>query len=600
MKIIHFLGKNQVTKEVPESQADASLMLGREGSYLWTGTTPASRYQGWFFGFGDNSMIKVIDDIRPKGRRRIVALEDAFVSVKKTSHEFTETFFLPRRESLVYELDKPGEVEIFFDIKDPYGSPEFGRYYKVWEEDHMIVVRFSQEGGFLLPELFVAICGDVAEAKLKEEWIKRDYRFDSDRGSQPSERWVFMPAVVRAQKIIIAVGTTKESALKSAREAWREFGKIKNESREIQKEVGVFEDCSEVKDFAGTTEMARERAANALKILYSQKDGQAALRAGLPWFFQIWRRDEAVSLKGMSFCDRPAALEMFWRQIDELAACGYHYDDSADAVGWLFLRAGEFINEGRMSVKDTEKIFDVLGKTIDRLLARDTRGAMAVNGPKQTWMDSLARAGAAIEIQALRLNMYELAASIAPTETEKQRYFELEECLAAATKKTFFDGRRLADNFDPAANRADFRFRTNIFLAAYIYPKLLKKTEWNTCFDAVLPALWCEWGGLRTLDKGDPDFVGRDTGEDPAAYHNGDSWFWVNNLAAIALARLDQEKYKKVIDKIFSASASNILWHGVIGCASEISSGQECAAAGCPNQAWSDATFLELFRELKK
>ena len=599
MKIIHRFEKNQITKEVPENENNASLILSRQGSYLWTGVAPASRYQGWFFGFGDNSLIKIIDDIRPKGRGPVVALEDDFLCVKKESHEFTEAFFLPGRNSLVYELDKPGEIEIFFDIKDPYQSPELGRHYKVWEENHMIVVQFSQEGGFPLPEVFVAVCGDIADVKLEEEWIRQDYESDRARGSRPNERWVFKPAVVRAQKIIIAAGMTKESASQSAREAWRDFEKIKNDGLTVPKESDIPEIGSDGGKNAAAIAMAWERAANALKILHSQKDGQPALRAGLPWFFQIWRRDEAVSLRGLSFCDQGAAMAMFWRQMSELEAGGYCYNDSADAVGWLFLRAGEFIGEGRLNFKETEKVFDVLEKTIARLLAQDTRDVLAVNGKRLTWMDSLDRAGAAIEIQALRLNIYSLAAKIAKTEAQKIRYLKLGEEFAAAVRKVFFDGGRLADNFDAAAGRADFRFRPNIFLAAYIYPKILEKSEWGACFDAAFSALWLDWGGLSTLDKSDPEFHGCDTGDDPVAYHNGDSWFWVNNLAAIVLARLDKDKYKQYIDKIFVASARDILWHGAIGCASEISPALAYAPAGCVNQAWSNATFLELCRELK-
>jgi len=55
--------------------------------------------------------------------------------------------------------------------------------------------------------------------------------------------------------------------------------------------------------------------------------------------------------------------------------------------------------------------------------------------------------------------------------------------------------------------------------------------------------------GWPTLSKNDAEFYGTDTGVDPAAYHNGDSWFWINNLTAIVLNRFDRDKYKSLTEK---------------------------------------------------
>jgi len=47
MEITHDYGKKSISRK-PVNEGDASLMLARDGSYLWTGTNPASRYQGCF------------------------------------------------------------------------------------------------------------------------------------------------------------------------------------------------------------------------------------------------------------------------------------------------------------------------------------------------------------------------------------------------------------------------------------------------------------------------------------------------------------------------------------------------------------------------
>jgi len=295
--------------------------------------------------------------------------------------------------------------------------------------------------------------------------------------------------------------------------------------------------------------LSKRAAAGALEMLKTEKNGKLALRAGLPWFFQVWRRDEAVSLKGLSIFDPAAAKEIFWRQMDELAANDYKYGDSADAIGWLFLRAGEFMEAEKFDIKETQKLSGILKKSIERLTAEDTKNDLAINGSKQTWMDSLNRNGAAIEIQALRLNMYSLAARIADNADMRNYYHGLEATARLMIREKFFCDGKLADLFDPASGRTDRRARPNVFLAAYAYPQLLKKSEWQEVFDNALDDLWLDWGGLATLSKNDAEFYGTDTGVDPAAYHNGDSWFWINNLTAIVLNRFDRDKYKSFAEK---------------------------------------------------
>ena len=88
------------------------------------------------------------------------------------------------------------------------------------------------------------------------------------------------------------------------------------------------------------------------------------------------------------------------------------------------------------------------------------------------------------------------------------------------------------------------------------------------------------------------------TGEDRKSYHRGDSWFWINNLAALVLARADKAKFKDKINQIMKASKEEILWKGCIGCHSELSSAKELKSEGCYNQAWSNAMYMEMVDEL--
>ena len=233
-----------------------------------------------------------------------------------------------------------------------------------------------------------------------------------------------------------------------------------------------------------------------------------------------------------------------------------------------------------------------LEKSLYGLLKSNTKDGYVVNGKLETWMDTEFendnREGIRIEIQALILNMYKLMFELA----QNQKYKILESMLKQKVRNKFWNGKILADGLD------DFTIRPNIFIAAYVYPELLTNNEWGICFDNALKSLWLEWGGLSTIDKNNPLFTDTSTGEDIKSYHRGDSWFWINNLSAIVLNKINKNKFNKQIKKIIEASTEEILWKGCIGCHSELSSAKELRSEGTFNQAWSCAMFIEMVDEV--
>ena len=84
------------------------------------------------------------------------------------------------------------------------------------------------------------------------------------------------------------------------------------------------------------------------------------------------------------------------------------------------------------------------------------------------------------------------------------------------------------------------------------------------------------------------------------SYHQGDSWFWVNNLTGIVLHQVDKKSFQRYINKISETSANDILWQGIIGHHSELSSAEYFKAQGCLSQAWSSAMFIEFCLLLNK
>jgi len=145
-------------------------------------------------------------------------------------------------------------------------------------------------------------------------------------------------------------------------------------------------------------------------------------------------------------------------------------------------------------------------------------------------------------------------------------------------------------NFEIAAV---LKNQCNIFLAAYLCPNLLNRKEWESVFDNAIKALWLEWGGFSTIDRASKLYFSSYTGEDNKSYHRGDSWYWINNIAAIALKRFGG-KYDEYVNKIIKASSLDIQFQGVIGRPSEISDAKSQKAQGNLFQLWSAATFIEL------
>jgi glycogen debranching enzyme len=151
----------------------------------------------------------------------------------------------------------------------------------------------------------------------------------------------------------------------------------------------------------------------------------------------------------------------------------------------------------------------------------------------------------------------------------------------------------------------------NVFLAYLLKPQFLSLQKWEKIFRAVIAKNWLEWGGFSTLPKSAPNFKKVHTGENSESYHQGDSWFWLNNVAAIAIKyfqeqanpdkmsgrRSDTKRFacSSYIEKVKSASVKNLLELDALGWSSELSSACQLKSEGSPIQLWSIASLLKLF-----
>ncbi len=558
MKIKHLLGSEKRQKETGN---DRSFLLGNDhGDYLWLGDLPESRYQGWFIADRKNreKVYKIIEDIRPVGRSRIEKIENKLSLVTRKGTDFEETFSLDSKTGrFFYNLSEEKEIEIVLDIRDSYSDdyPE----YKIEKVDDLLLITRTNDYN-----IYLAIKGFSSFKKVEERFV-RNYNLDKERNSPPFEKAVFKALIISGQEISFSASTSREEAVSA-------LGK----GVDIKK----YSNRREPLDF-----VVAEKGLDNL-VVDSEK-----IYAGFPWFFQFWKRDEAISLRGLDITSPEKAKNVFLSLINEDSR-GPRGNKIGDGFGWTFKRAFLFLD--RLSKEEESNLVELLRS----LTEFNPEEPLKITDSKETWMDSISREGARIEIQALQLSMYKLGKII--DANRKKEYERLESELKQRVRDIFWDGSMLADGYLPEKNQVDKTVRPNVFLSYYIYPDLLEENEWKTCFRRALYELWLDWGGLATISKESPRFKEIYTGENPESYHQGDSWFFVNNLSAIAMHRLDDGRFSNEINQILKASREDLLWRGAIGHHSEISSAKEQRAEGAISQAWSFATYLEALHEVFK
>lgn len=553
------------------------LLANKRGGFAWLASRPESRYQGVFFTLGGRLFKTVAHlDVREPVR----SVTDMLWGVRREYASVSQRLMMPHgANALLVEFSSPARVDLLLDCRIIDDNREWGRTYEVSRAQGCVSIEFRKRNDARDDNtrhaeefrLFLAIAGDGLEFFPVKEWIEQSYPYDEHRKSHPWTRWVFNAGTVQAQRFVIAAGLTRNAAIAEAKRV------LSNRMRLIDRQM---DDASAVTAHARVpvkhVDLAYACARNALAEL--TVNGRE-LAAGYPWFWQCWTRDELVSAKALALIgeqrlakkvllDSAAQKRLLARQGSQLFA--------ADALGWLALRAGEF--DALLNVIEQRKLLKELKRHRAQL---QIENGLVVNHAHETWMDSLPRDGVRIEIQALAL-------ALARVLGEK----EFEQELLRRVRETFWDGNYLHDGLNDAT------IRPNVFIAAYAYPDLLSREEWEKCFDTVLPKLWLPWGGLATIDTTHPSFVDAHTGEDPASYHQGDSWYWLNALAALALFRTNAKKYWPFIHQILEASSHEILALGAISHHAELSSARALSSHGCVSQAWSAALFIELCDEV--
>ncbi len=566
-------GKHTIKKEVEDIRA----FLGdKRGGYFMLSSGEHSRYDGLFSYLDD--MYKTVDSFGFSFGKLTNYLNHADMN-------HTKAWFVPNSNAFVLNTTRPLTLDL--DVRKSFDLRQWGRNYEISVHKKTIVIRFvkktdpreDKSSGEVEYQLFVAI-KHSGKHDFIEEWIEKFYDYDKQRGSQPFSRHVYRALDIDAKKIVIATAASGKQAIDAVEEAYAKPNKARVGFKQSKKPKTSF-------------------AYNFARQGFDELIVNDRIFAGFPWFFQFWTRDEAVSVGALiSQKKYGLAKNILFNQLNCIQPDGRITNripesklTCADGNGWNTYRLKQLLELNQLD--KTEQIFlkAKLQYIFDRFEDKYVHGDFVHNEKNETWMDTDFegddRDGARIEIQAMHMSFYNLIYKL----TKQQKFKDLELHLKHKVKQEFWSGEFLADGLN------DFTVRPNVFIAYYLYPKLLSKKEWIKCFENSIPKLWLDWGGLSSIDKDHILFRSNYSGEDNASYHRGDSWYWINNLAAICLYRLDKARFKRYIDDIFNASTQEILWKGAAGRHAEISSAAQQKGQGCLSQAWSLGTYIEMVNE---
>lgn len=487
-----------------------------------------SYYYGVSLLNGVNDPTKIIDSLIDKDYDSVKVFENSAVFVK--NDKSCSIILSPNAVHINYEYENFLDI----DFRSIYDFRTDGRLFEIKKGKYTIIKCIQGEENF-----YLATNLDIS---LEETWIEKNYWYDTSRNDN-GVHWVY-----RLGKIFgvgsIGFGRTEKTAIAN-----------------LQQKVEVIPFTS--------LEHLFERRMEGLS-------NQGQLYAGFPWFYQYWSRDQLTSIQSMPAAFRKKVLLMYKSHLLKDGRLPNRVPDSelgsADSIGLYALRVSQDLE--LFSLKEKNSFRDFFTTAALRLETHYLKDGLIYSNSKETWMDTIPREGFNIEIQA-----------------GYARILSLVKQLGGSLNPDSFVS-VVREKFVNVDNVSDETIRPNIFLAYYIYPNLFEKTVWKEKFSRVINECYLDWGGLSSVSKNSWLFHPRDQGTSDESYHNGNTWYYINNIAGICL--LNFPTLKKYSQKIYDASLEECLSQGLIGCCSEIGDAEERDSKGCFHQTWSIATLKEL------
>lgn len=627
MKQVYKLPERDVITKGPGN----ALLTNGFGSYYCI--HPEFSYQGWYqLNAKSWRMQKIIESITPLDEGSQIALYQQFYGVRRLFSSGAQDVIMPYQKVLLYNTHKlNGRVMLNLDHRETYEQSRLGRIYDITINKDFVLIHFKQENekNELEYEHFLGIKG-VRNVNIFNNWKEKNYEVDKKRNAH-SNYWVYEALTfIPNHYVVFSSAQTAAEARTLADIAHFHFDEIlANLHDQSLQKMPSFKELPDTKLIAAAQASSWSLLSLLQKFSFNH-NLMPGIYAGLPWFFQIWSRDELISLGGLLSLAKKNPIHLqtiktiLSRHVKGILPNGTLSNrfpksilGSKDSLGWLAKRIVDFIKEAKkqkqlytlFALEELIEWYEELKKALynaKKNYGKEINGAILfTNKEKETWMDTSyeddGRAGIRIEIQALFYSLYEAIIFLGKLTDSKEvfRYRKEQAKFKEAIRKTFIHDeykRLLIDGVN--GDYVDKTYRPNVFMAAYIAKNLLSNKEWKRVFDEHLKKLYLHWGGIASIGLDDSRYQSHYTGQDNKSYHRGDSWYFINHIAAKVLFEIDDNRYRKEINEILQASTKDILEEGFSGHASELSSAAVQEAHASLAQAWSSATFIELVNTL--
>jgi predicted glycogen debranching enzyme len=468
-----------------------------------------------------------------------------------------------------------------------------------------------------LPTLYLA--HNAQELQNAGEWYRNfEYDEERERGLDFHED-LFNPCVLRfdlstASPAVVIASTEPRDAARAPEYRQNELAR-----RHALSAASPIPD-----DFARTLSAAADQ------YLVARGDLKTVI-AGYHWFSD-WGRDTMIALPGLTlptgnYDVARKILREFARNVNQGMLPNRFPDagelpeyNTVDATLWFFEAARAFL----AYTGDFDFVRSELYAVFTDIISwhvRGTRYAIKVDdsgllssgesGVQLTWMDAKVgewvvtpRRGKPVEIQALWYNALRIMEDLARTFGDEAGQ-KGSRAMATLTQRSFNrlfwneKGRYLYDVVN--GGPPDASIRPNQIFAVSLPHTMLSADKAKRVVATVQEHLLTPYG-LRSLAQGDPQYLGRYTG-DPlsrdGAYHQGTVWAWLLGPFLTAYIKVnDDSRAARDQAAEWLSLMQDHLAHAGLGHVSEIFDGDAPhRPVGCIAQAWSVAELLRAYVE---
>lgn len=598
------------------------LLTNNKGDFLNLGFEKnTTKFQG--FNFCDvktKEIYKLIDEIILENSILEEVEYNGYTIKRKFIDGTRDKFFLGNNSSFVYEIEaKNKTLTIDLDCRKKVDFDPWNRTFEVKKKNKTIIAKYEKKSNTNHKyNLYIGIkVLKNSTENMIQNWVEKEYTYSKARNSM-HKLYVYRflnLTIKKKEKIIFGFGLSEKEAINNIEELEKHQISIENKKSAEVNEITT--NSKFRKPLSNNINLAYNLSKNAIYNFLNTRletEPKKGSYAGFPWFSEIWTRDELASLNShielSNYAFVKQKLIYYLNNINKETGMLKRIEmdnslESSDSLFWLSKRFDDFIfkldSEKKLyeifTSEEIEDIYKKLSIAFNKLIKSHWNRTEELLDVKfgDSWMDTI-EVNHPIDIQVQLLAFISILGTLSrilEIKKDTKLLLDLEIELREVIRKKY-----VRNNMTLYDEPYEDKISSNIFLVYYFYKNLFIKADWEKLFDNSLKVLKTNWGGISSLSKKDPHFKNRYTGENNLSYHRGDSWFWINNLAAIALNEVNPKKYETEIKNIIMTSTKDILEIGCIGFSSELSSSETQLPEGCFAQLWSSSFYLEMIDKI--